>query len=134
MPKSNVAVQDQKSELGKILKTQRKVAKMTLYQLADLSGVSVSHLARIEGGSRFPSAMILKKIAGPLGFDEDEIFTLAGYLTPPSEETKRKKRTSSNDNHLDPYVALLLSKETIEMQRRVIDILALLKEYQNSPK
>jgi len=47
-----------------------------------MAGVSASHLGRIERGERFPSGSVLRRIAGPLGFEEDELFTLAGYLCP----------------------------------------------------
>ena len=70
------------NDLGKILKQQRITVPLTLQELAAESGVSSSHLGRIERGERFPSARILRKIAKPLGFDEDELFTLAGFLSP----------------------------------------------------
>ena len=70
------------SDLGKIIKQQRIKVPLTLQELAAESRVSSSHLGRIERGERFPSARILRKIAKPLGFDEDELFTLAGFLSP----------------------------------------------------
>jgi len=54
-----------------------------------LSGVSSSHLRRIERGERFPSAAILRKIAKPLGFSESELLSLADYLPPESSEAQR---------------------------------------------
>ena len=68
--------------LGRILKQQRLMIPLTLAKLATISGISSSHLGRIERGERFPSAHILRKMAKPLGFEEDELFTLAGYLSP----------------------------------------------------
>ena len=60
------------NNLGKILKQRRIVILLTLQELAATSGVSSSHLGRIETGERFPSARILRKITKPMGFDEDE--------------------------------------------------------------
>ncbi len=76
---------DNRNDLGKILKQQRVVIPLTISELAAKSGVSQSHLARIERGKRFPSARILQKIAQPLGFKEDELFTRAAIcpLKPP---------------------------------------------------
>lgn len=82
------------------------------------SGVSSSHLGRIERGERFPSAGTLKKIAKPLNIDVNELFILAGYLPPQSANIV---------GQLDPYVARLLSQESPEVQRAVIGILSLLK-------
>jgi transcriptional regulator with XRE-family HTH domain len=56
-------------------------------ELAAKSGVSPSHLGRIENAQRYPSINILRKIAKPLELDEEELFNLAGYL--PIEQTKK---------------------------------------------
>lgn len=117
---------DSSSDFGRIVKQQRIALQLTLQQLADTSGVSPSHLGRIERGQRFPSAHILRKIAQPLGFDEDELFTLAGYLS--SEPfSVAEKAPSYRNGRLDPYVAAMLSQEPAEVQRAVIGILTLLK-------
>jgi transcriptional regulator with XRE-family HTH domain len=69
------------NDLGKILKQRRVMVPLTLRELAVTSGVSSSHLGRIERGERFPSAHILRRIAKPLGCEETELLTLAGYLS-----------------------------------------------------
>ena len=66
--------------LGRIVKQQRIAGGLTLRELSARSGVSSSHLGRVERGERFPSAHILQRIASPLGFQESELFALAGYL------------------------------------------------------
>jgi transcriptional regulator with XRE-family HTH domain len=113
------------SELGKVLKQQRLTIPLTLQELAAESGVSASHLGRIERGERFPSARMLRKLARPLGFDEDELFTLAGFLTPSGGVEEERARYSGRQ--LDPYVARMLAEEPPEVQRSVIGILSLLK-------
>ena len=72
------------SDFGKVLKRLRLMIPLTLQELAAKSGVSASHLARIERGERFPSARILRKIAKPLELDESQLLTFAGYLSLPS--------------------------------------------------
>ena len=67
--------------LGSLIKQQRIRLGLTLEALAAKSGVSKAHLSRIEKAQRYPSATVLRKIAKPLGFEEGELFTLAGYLT-----------------------------------------------------
>ena len=110
--------------LGRLIKEQRIMSGLTLRQLTEKSGVSPSHLGRIERGERFPSARILKKIAQPLGFAEGELFTLADYLPPPSTATVDSETYLGK---LDPYVAKVLSEEPVEVQRTVIGILSILK-------
>jgi len=115
------------NNLGRILKQQRIAIPLTLQELAATSEVSSSHLGRIERGERFPSAHILRRIAKPLGFDEDELFTLAGFLSPQTPSVAEERGSGYASRHLDPYVAKLLGEESVEVQRAVIGILTLLK-------
>ena len=108
--------------IGKILKQRRLMMMLTLVQLAAASGVSSSYLGRIENGQRSPSAYILRKIAKPLGFEESELFSRAGFLSP-----VRENEGKHNPRHLEPHVAGILSQEPIEVQRTVIGILSILK-------
>ena len=114
------------NHLGGILKQQRISLSLTLQELAGKSGVSASHLGRIERGERFPSAHILQKIAKPLAFEEDELFTLAGYLSPQAPMVAEKTPPYGSER-LDPYVARVLAQEPVELQRAVIGILSILK-------
>ncbi|HUT67869.1 MAG TPA: helix-turn-helix domain-containing protein [Dehalococcoidales bacterium] len=115
------------NDLGRILKQQRITVPLTLQELAAESSVSSSHLGRIERGERFPSARILRKIAKPLGFDEDELFTLAGFLSPQTPGVAEESGTRYTSRQLDPYVARMLAEEPPEVQRSIIGILSLLK-------
>ena len=117
---------DAVNNLGRILKQQRISIPLTLQRLAAVSGVSSSHLGRIERGERFPSAHILRRLARPLGFDEDELFTLAGFLSP-TPETADLRGTGYGGKYLDPLVSKTLAEEPIEIQRAVLGILAVLK-------
>jgi len=89
--------------------------------------VSSSHLGRIERGERFPSAHILRRIARPLGFEEDELFTLAGFLSPHTAGVAEESGAAYGNRRLDPYVAKMLAEETVEIQRAVIGILNTVK-------
>ena len=112
--------------LGSILKQRRVMIPLTLRKVASAAGISSSHLGRIERGERFPSASILRKIAKPLGFEESELFSLAGYLSPPSAGIEEGK-VEYIRGQLDPYVSKMLSEEPVEVQRTVIGILSILK-------
>jgi len=97
---------------------------LTLQELSGVAGVSASHLGRIERGERFPSARVLRKIAKPLEFDEGELFTLAEYLSPKSDNTIENE---VQPGKLDPYVASILSQEPVEIQRAVTALLIVMK-------
>jgi transcriptional regulator with XRE-family HTH domain len=124
-------MRDVNTSLGRVLKQQRLSLPLTLRELSAMAGVSASHLGRIERGERFPSGSILRRIAKPLGFEEDELFTLAGYLSPTAPSVA-EGRQRYGGGELDPYVARMLTQEPAEMQRAVIGILSILKSIAKS--
>ncbi len=126
-------VNNYSESLGSALKQQRTSLSLTMRELAANSGVSASHLGRIEQGERFPSARILRKIAKPLGFDEDELFMLAGLLSHRSPVIFENAPLYGG-RRLDPYVASVLPQEPVEVQRAVIGILSILKSLAKSVK
>ena len=71
---------EETQNLGSIIRRQRNRLGFSLADLAEKSGVSISHLGRIEKAQRYPSTNVLRKIAKPLNLDEKELFNLAGYL------------------------------------------------------
>jgi transcriptional regulator with XRE-family HTH domain len=122
---------DRSNDLGEIIRQGRITQRLTLSQLSAASGVSSSHLGRIERGERYPSGSILRRIAEPLGFEENELFTLAGYLSPnPPGIAETRSRYGSGE--LDPYVARMLAQEPVDVQRAVIGILTILKSIAKS--
>ena len=123
----NLAMLDNSvNNLGKIIRQRRVTMPLTLQELSAMSGVSPSHLGRIENGGRFPSARILRKIAKPLGFEEDELFALAGYLSP-LPPSVAEAGTEDSGRQLDPYVARVLAQEPVDVQHTIVGILTILK-------
>ena len=116
------------SNLGEIIRQRRVIRGLTLGKLGTMSGVSESHLGRVERGERFPSAHILRKIAKPLGFEESELFYRAGFLSPAAAESQGEH----NVGQFDPHVARVLAQEPVEVQRAVIAILTILKNIAKS--
>ena len=112
------------ADFGELLRQARVRIPITLQELSAHTNISPSHLGRIERGERFPSAGILRKLAKPLGFEEEELFTLAGYLSSVSDASKSTREVYHT---LDPYVAKMLGSEPPEVQRAVVGLLAILK-------
>ena len=113
--------------VGKVIKQRRLMAELTLSELSASSGVSTSHLGRIEKGERFPSALVLRKLAKPLGISEVELFSFVGYLSPQASGTVESVG-QHNIGELDPYVAMLMASEPPAIQRTLIGILTIMKE------
>jgi len=124
---------DNGQSLGRILKQRRLMIPLTLRKLATVSGTSPSHLGRVERGERFPSASILRRIANPLGFEEGELFSLAGYLSP-GLVSMEERNPDYIGGQLDPYVSKVLSHEPVEVQCTVIGILSILKSIAKAMK
>ena len=119
------------NNLGEIIRQRRVTIPLTLQELSAMSGVSLSYLGRIETGERFPSARILRKIARPLGFEEVELFALAGYLSP-LPPSLAEARPQYLGEQLDPHVARVLAQEPVDVQRAIIGILTMLKSIAKS--
>jgi len=85
---------DNRAEVRRIIKQQRTARGLTLGKLGVASGLSPSHLCRIEKGERFPSARALQKVARPLGMDETELLLRSGY--PPIPAPTEPERPKSN--------------------------------------
>ena len=115
------------NRIGEIIKQRRVSIPLTLVELGSSSGVSQSHIGRIERGERLPSARVLRKIAKPLGFKEEELFMLAGFLSGPSNDQENSTNNTYRNLKIDPLVANFLAGEPAEVQRAVIGILSLLK-------
>jgi len=114
------------NNIGRIIKRRRVLLDITQSKLASLAGISSTLIGRVEKGERVPSARTLRKLADALHFDESELLIEAKYLSPQYSRLI-EKNVGTGTMRLDPYVAIELSKEPLEVQRTVLAILAILK-------
>ncbi len=113
------AVTDLGRDIGEYIRVQRNSAKVSLRQLAKLTGVSNPYLSQIERGLRKPSAEILQQIAKGLRISAEALYVQAGILEAPAggplvdaihaatELTERQKRVL-----LDVYESFLRANGT----------------------
>jgi transcriptional regulator with XRE-family HTH domain len=66
--------------IGDYIREQRQRAKVSLRQLAEVTGVSNPYLSQIERGLRKPSAEILQQIAKGLRISAEALYVQAGIL------------------------------------------------------
>lgn len=66
--------------LGEYIREQRKLAEMSLRQLAANAEISNPYLSQIERGMRKPSAEILSQIAKGLRISAETLYVRAGIL------------------------------------------------------
>lgn len=68
-------------EFGAYLRRLRQAAKMSLPELARRSGVSASHLSRVETGWRStPAPRTIQRLAVALGVPVEEMLRKAGHI------------------------------------------------------
>jgi transcriptional regulator with XRE-family HTH domain len=66
--------------LGEFIRTQRRLANMSLRQLANLAKVSNPYLSQVERGIYKPSAEVLKGIADALHISAEALFVKIGLI------------------------------------------------------
>lgn len=72
--------ESQREALGAFIRTQRRMANLSLRQLAELTHLSNPYLSQIERGLRRPSADILQQIAKGLRISAEALYVQAGIL------------------------------------------------------
>lgn len=71
---------DQLEGLGAFIRSQRRLANLSLRQLADLTEVSNPYLSQVERGLHEPSVRVLKSIARALNVSAETLLAQAGLL------------------------------------------------------
>ena len=71
---------DRLKTLGDFISVQRRLAEMSIRQLAKAAHVSNPYISQIERGLYKPSADVLRAIAGALGISSEALYRQAGLL------------------------------------------------------
>jgi transcriptional regulator with XRE-family HTH domain len=73
---------EQLGSLGEFIAGQRRVAQLSLRQLAEQTGISNPYLSQIERGLRKPSAEVLQQLSKALRVSAESLYVRAGILDP----------------------------------------------------
>jgi transcriptional regulator with XRE-family HTH domain len=76
----------QMEALGSFIRTQRKMADLSLRELAEMTEVSNPYLSQLERGLHQPSVRVLKAIANALNVSAETLLVQAGLLEDGGEE------------------------------------------------
>src|SRR3989442_13119560 len=68
------------SALGDFIRSQRRLADLSLRELAQKTNISNPYLSQIERGLHEPSVRVLKAIAGALNLSAETLLSHAGLL------------------------------------------------------
>ena len=97
--------QKQLQALGDFIKAQRKMAELSLRELAARTNVSNPYLSQIERGLHEPSVRVLKAIAGALNLSAETLLKQAGLLEEeggPGEHAPTIEKAIAADEKLKP--------------------------------
>ena len=72
--------QAQREALGAFIRSQRKMANLSLRQLADLTSLSNPYLSQVERGLHEPSVRVLKAISDALNVSAETLLAQAGLV------------------------------------------------------
>ena len=80
----------QREALGSFIRAQRKMANLSLRQLAELTSLSNPYLSQLERGLHQPSVRVLKLISDALNVSAETLLAEAGLINPasPGEDSK----------------------------------------------
>jgi len=67
---------------GAFIRSQRKLANLTLRQLAELTSLSNPYLSELERGMHQPSVRVLRQLSDALNLSADVLLAQAGLLDP----------------------------------------------------
>jgi transcriptional regulator with XRE-family HTH domain len=86
----------QMEALGSFIRTQRKLADLSLRELSEMTEVSNPYLSQLERGLHQPSVRVLKSIANALNLSAETLLVQAGLLegAPETEEGEAPARSS----------------------------------------
>jgi transcriptional regulator with XRE-family HTH domain len=70
----------QRETLGAFIRTQRKLANLSLRQMAEMTNVSNPYLSQIERGLHEPSVRVLTAIARALNLSAETVLAQAGLV------------------------------------------------------
>jgi len=87
--------QAQREALGAFIRNQRKMANLSLRQLAELTSLSNPYLSQVERGLHQPSVRVLRAISDALNLSAETLLAQAGLIdavtgkSPEADETGR---------------------------------------------
>ena len=72
----------QMEAFGAFIRSQRKLANLTLRQLAELTSLSNPYLSELERGMHQPSVRVLRQLSSALNLSGEILLAEAGLLNP----------------------------------------------------
>jgi transcriptional regulator with XRE-family HTH domain len=95
----------QMEALGAFIRTQRKLADLSLRELAEMTEVSNPYLSQLERGLHQPSVRVLKSIANALNLSAETLLVQAGLLDDDGEAGEGTGSSVESAIRTDPVLS-----------------------------
>lgn len=125
-PGAEAAWRHQLESLGSFIRAQRRIAGLTLRQLADLADVSNAYLSQIERGKHEPSVRVLRQVAQGLNVSAETILDQAGLFEDPHDSASHGNDAAVEDGP-GTEAAIRIDPRLSEAQREAL--LAVYRSY-----
>jgi len=93
--------QAQREALGAFIRNQRKMANLSLRQLAELTSLSNPYLSQVERGLHEPSVRVLRAISDALNLSAETLLTQAGLIDAVTGESADTAETAGQSQTED---------------------------------
>ena len=91
--------------LGSFIRSQRKLADLSLRELAEMTEVSNPYLSQLERGLHQPSVRVLKSIANALNVSAETLLVQAGLLEGERQEGEAHRSSVESAIRTDPILS-----------------------------
>jgi transcriptional regulator with XRE-family HTH domain len=108
----------QTQALGAFIRSQRKLANLSLRQLAELTSLSNPYLSQIERGLHQPSVRVLKLLSNALNVSAETLLAEAGLLNP--DRTADTADTSRMPSAQDAEAAIRADQRLSDDQKAAL--------------
>ena len=102
-------------ELGSFIRSQRRLANLSLRDLADRTKISNPYLSQIERGLHEPSVRVLRSIAKALNMSAETLLAQTGLLEKEDPSSARKE-----DGRADTESAICADEKLSEAQKQAL--------------
>jgi transcriptional regulator with XRE-family HTH domain len=92
----------QTEALGSFIRTQRKLANLSLRELAALANVSSAYLSQLERGMHEPSVKVLRSVAHGLDLSAESLLAHAGLFADAGDDAAPAANATEEAIRLDP--------------------------------
>ena len=116
MTSADDAWKAQQEALGAFIKAQRRVANLSLREMARLTDVSNAYLSQIERGLHQPSVRVLRSLAEALNVSAETLLQAAGLID--DDEPARSERTPEPPAGPERTVTAILADPSLTPEQR----------------